>query len=415
MKKKLVFIIIDGMADVKIKALGGKTPLEFAETSGMDLLARHGLSSKIYTVNKGFMPESDVANLCLLGYDLKNHEGRASFEARGMGVRLKKNQVAFRANFVKLNEKQEIENVRGYRLPTTLNKRLCKKLSMRIQGVKIQVIPGESYRALVILTGKHLSANVTNTHPFYKKVRGTRYSMAMPSKKHCRINLCEALSPDAVLTAYVINQFTEKSNKILKELNNPVVNAIVLRDASKQDKIPVLFSKKYGLRMLTITERFLEKGLSKFLGIKTLDSLKTKARTLESDCKRKLRFFFKNYNKYDGFYIFLKGPDEPSHDKNPSLKARMIEIIDENLVLPLIEKLSKKGLLKNTIICVTTDHTTSSVIGAHTDAPVPVVVFDGKHDDNVKAFNETACKKGKLPVKFGKELMPYLVKIMNEK
>ncbi len=414
MSKKLAFIIIDGMADVKIKTLGNKTPLEFAETSGMDLLARHGLSSKIYTVNKGFMPESDVANLCLLGYDLRNHVGRAAFEAEGMNIKLTKNQVAFRANFVKLNEKQEIENIRGYRLSTSLNKKLCKKLSMRIQGIKIKVIPGESYRALVIFSGKNLSTNVSNTHPFYKKIEGTRYSMAMPSTKKGRIKLCRALSPDAILTAYVVNQFTERARRILSALNNPTVNGIVLRDASKQDKNPTLFSKKYGLKMLTITERFLEKGLSKFLGIDIIDSLNTQAKTLKQDCKRKLNLFFKNYNKYDGFYIFLKGPDEPSHDKNPSLKARMIEIIDENLIIPLIEKLSKKNLLKNTIICITTDHTTSSLLGAHTDAPVPVVVFDSKHDDNVKAFNEKACKKGKLPVNYGKDLMPYLVKIMKD-
>ena len=40
--KKLLYVAIDGMGDLPIKALDNKTPLEAAETPNMDALAKNG-------------------------------------------------------------------------------------------------------------------------------------------------------------------------------------------------------------------------------------------------------------------------------------------------------------------------------------------------------------------------------------
>ena len=39
---KLIYVAIDGMGDLPIKALGDKTPLEAAETPNMNALAQNG-------------------------------------------------------------------------------------------------------------------------------------------------------------------------------------------------------------------------------------------------------------------------------------------------------------------------------------------------------------------------------------
>ena len=68
---KYLVLVPDGLADEPLEALGGKTPLEAAETPHMDYLARHGLSAQVQTIPEGLPPGSDIGNLSLLGYDPK--------------------------------------------------------------------------------------------------------------------------------------------------------------------------------------------------------------------------------------------------------------------------------------------------------------------------------------------------------
>ena len=98
---KYIVLLGDGMADYPIPGLGGKSPLEFADTPNMDIMAARGTVGLIDTIPAGFTPGSDVANLSVLGYDPKEcHTGRAPLEAANMGVNLGSDDVAFRCNLV---------------------------------------------------------------------------------------------------------------------------------------------------------------------------------------------------------------------------------------------------------------------------------------------------------------------------
>ena len=68
---KYIVILGDGMSDEPIEALGGKTPLEAANTPAMDLLASQGEMGMVQNVPAGMAPGSDVANLSVMGYDPK--------------------------------------------------------------------------------------------------------------------------------------------------------------------------------------------------------------------------------------------------------------------------------------------------------------------------------------------------------
>ena len=66
---KYIIVLGDGMADEPIQALGGKTPLEVANTPVMDELASKGEMGMVQNVPGGMSPGSDVANLSVLGYN----------------------------------------------------------------------------------------------------------------------------------------------------------------------------------------------------------------------------------------------------------------------------------------------------------------------------------------------------------
>ncbi|MCH7871302.1 MAG: hypothetical protein IID33_06340 [Planctomycetes bacterium] len=79
---KYAIILPDGAADEPVEKLGGRTPLEVAQTPHMDWVSSHGRQGCIRTVPEGFLPGSDVATLSLLGYDPKtDYTGRAPLEA----------------------------------------------------------------------------------------------------------------------------------------------------------------------------------------------------------------------------------------------------------------------------------------------------------------------------------------------
>ena len=79
---KFIILIGDGMSDLPVERLKGKTPLEAAKTPAMDSIAGAGRYGLYATVPEGYSPGSDVANLSILGFPpAKFYTGRAPLEA----------------------------------------------------------------------------------------------------------------------------------------------------------------------------------------------------------------------------------------------------------------------------------------------------------------------------------------------
>ena len=107
---KYIVILGDGMADEPLEALGGKTPLAYANTPTMDELAGKGELGLAKTVPESMKPGSDVANLSVLGYDpTKNYSGRSPLEALSVRVNMNPGDVIFRCNIVTVTEDEPYE------------------------------------------------------------------------------------------------------------------------------------------------------------------------------------------------------------------------------------------------------------------------------------------------------------------
>jgi 2,3-bisphosphoglycerate-independent phosphoglycerate mutase len=97
---KYAVLIGDGMGDYPIPELGG-TPLEIAYTPNMDEIARKSVCGVAQTIPNGMPKGSDVANMSIFGYDPKEYyTGRGPIEAAGLGVPVKRGDVAFRCNLI---------------------------------------------------------------------------------------------------------------------------------------------------------------------------------------------------------------------------------------------------------------------------------------------------------------------------
>jgi 2,3-bisphosphoglycerate-independent phosphoglycerate mutase len=104
---KYVILVGDGMADIPLTELEGKTPLSAANKPGMDFIASKGINGRVYTVPDGMVPESDTANLSIMGYDpLLYSKGRSPLEAASIGIQMFPEDTVIRANIVTLSEEE---------------------------------------------------------------------------------------------------------------------------------------------------------------------------------------------------------------------------------------------------------------------------------------------------------------------
>ena len=388
--KKILFIILDGLGDRPIKELKGRTPLEAAKTPNFDFLVKNGICGLIEPVFFGDFPTSKDAHLSLFGYDLnKWRMGRGVFEVLGIGMKMKKGDVALRGNFATVDKNLKIIDRRAGRISNI--KPLIKSLNgLVISGVKFLLASGISHRVGIILRGKNLSEQISDGDLYESKIIAPKI---LPLKK----------IKEAKFTAKVLNEFLIKSHQILKEhpLNKKrerkgllPANYLLVREAGKFKKIPP-FSKiwKFAslpagreLKSAAISGGGLYQGIGRVLN---MDIIKVKGATGKPDTniKGKLEAARKAFKKYNFIYLHIKGTDVFSHDGDFLGKKKFIEKIDK--FLPILFG------LKNTLIIITGDHTTPCKIKEHTADPIPILIY-GNGKDSVEKFSEKDCRKGKL-------------------
>ena len=420
---KLIYIIIDGMGDLPIEELDGKTPLEAADTPYMDSLAKTGKTGLMYTVGKGMAPESDAAVVSILGYDpFKYHVSRGALETVGAGLNMRNGDLALRCNFATLAPDKSIVDRRAGR---NLTHEEADELAQAINGqvqlesypVSLQIKSTATYRAALVIRseGNRLSGNISNTDPAYKRINGVGVA---DLEAEMILKTCNPLdeTEEAKISAELVNEFTQKATPVLDqhEVNRKRVkegklkaNVILCRDAgSMVPKFPHL-SEIYGLSFVCLADMNVEKGISSLAGMSLVD-IPLPSKNLEKDCKLRVKKLFEVLPRYDCFYIHIKGPDEPAHDGDCNLKSELISIVDKHFVGEMLQQIN----LEDHIVCITADHSTPCTLKAHSDDPVPLLIAGNKLKcDGVQRFSEKECKLGELGIlSQGTELIPRLVK-----
>jgi 2,3-bisphosphoglycerate-independent phosphoglycerate mutase len=199
---------------------------------------------------------------------------------------------------------------------------------------------------------------------------------------------------------------THEVNKKRAAQGKLKANVILTRDAGHLlPRFPNI-NKKYHLRFASLTDMPVERGISKLAGMHTI-RLPPPTSDTKKDCTLRLNKLLNALPNYDCFYTHIKGPDEPGHDGNYTLKTRLIASIDEHFFGKLLPKID----LKTHIICVTADHATPCELRTHSDDPVPLLISGNRiKGDSVSKFSEKACERGSLDVlEKGTDLMSMLV------
>ena len=374
---KLVVLLGDGMADLPLAALQGKTPLKAAIKPNMDLLARRGRSGLAQTVPEGFPPGSDVANLCVMGYaPSKHYTGRAPLEAAAMGVLLGEADIAFRCNFVTIVDDIMKDYSAGH-ITTEEGRELIEALQPIMPERRLYA--GVSYRNLLVLKS---GANAVCTPPH--DISDQTVAEHLPSGPDAEqlTLLMEAARP--VLARHPVNKRRIAAGK------HPA-NAIWLWGQGPAPVMPS-FVEKYGMNGAMISAVDLLKGIGRYAELQVID-VPAATGTIDTNYEGKVQATLVALKSCDFVYLHIEAPDEAGHEGNTSLKVRAIELFDERIVGPVVEGLKKSG--KDWRVLLLPDHATPISIKTHSRDPVPFAIMGkGIMPDGVERFDEDAAKQG---------------------
>ena len=384
---KHIIILGDGMADERIAKLNNKTPLEAANKPYIDLIAKKGCTGLFHTVPEGFKPGSEIANMCVLGYDVRTEfEGRGSLEAASIGVSIMPGEMAMRCNLICVQD-GKIKNHSAGHISNEEAKELIEFLQAELGNDVFTFHNGISYRHLLIMKGGNKQITCTPPHD----VPGAEVNSV----------LVKADVAEAEETARLLNELTLKSQELLE--NHPVN---LKRKAEGKDPANSIWvwSPGYKPSMKTLKEKFgissgavisavdLIKGIGVYAG---LESIEVEGATglYNTNYEGKAEAAIEALKKNDFVFLHIEASDEAGHEGDVDLKVKTIEYLDSRIVKPIYEEVSKWD--EPVSIAILPDHPTPCAIKTHTASAIPFIIYNPEAEaDKVEVYNEFSVKEG---------------------
>jgi len=407
---KGIFVVIDGLGDLPCKVFNGKTPLEEANTPNLDFLATRGKLGYMYPIKPAFIPESDESLVSLFG-NKSFVNLRGQLEAKGLGVDLKRGDLAIRINWATINPetKEIIDRRAGRTLTDKEKKELLRSLEKIKVSSKFKILQGNFHSSVLIFEGG-FSENVSMNDKLYVQGKINSQEKVLPIRP-----LDE--SEMAQYTSNILNEFLEQAHEILK--NHPVnlkrkqkgfypANYLLIRDAGIE-----LPKFKLYRNWFSTAYSPLQKGFAKASGMKTFDFdfPKFKSSDFYVDAyltlKKAIKFTISKLKEfsfsYSYAYVHIGEIDIPGHDNKPLEKKSMIEYLDSTLFL-FLRNFAPPNNLK---IIVTSTYSTPCKLKTHSADPVPVLLYDNSIPRE-KTFCEKQARVGSLGRIIGNELLKKL-------
>lgn len=397
---KYVVVLADGMADLPIDALGGKTPLEYASTPNLDMLACGGEMGMAKTVPDGMKPGSDVANLAVMGYNPREcYSGRSPLEALSVGVDMKDTDVVFRCNIVTVTENEPYEEKTildhsSGEISTEDADVLMDAVREAFQNETFRFYTGTSYRHITVWDkGEVLDMEPPHDH------LGQVIGQFLPENPLFREMMKKSFD---VLNNHPLNvqRAAEGKNK---------ANSIWFWGAGTKPALQN-FKEKTGLSGTMISAVDLLKGIAVGAGMEVVE-VEGATGSLDTNYLGKAGAAVKALleDGQDFVYIHVEAPDEMGHQGNLHHKVQSIEEIDKNIVGVVKRALDASG--EDYRIIVLPDHPTPICMRTHTSEPVPYVLYDStKVADNNTVFSEKTAQATGVFQADGYRLMDLLIK-----
>ncbi len=373
---KYVVVLGDGMADEPIEQLGGKTPLEYADTPNLDRLSKLSEIGLVHTIPDGMKPGSDTANLSVLGYDPKKYySGRSPLEALSIGVPMKDTDVALRCNIVTISdddvpfeEKTIIDHSSG-EISTEDCAVLVEAVRKELENDTYHFYVGTSYRHCLIWD-KGEVIDLVQPHDVLGQVIGPN----LPQDETLRYMMKRSYE---ILKDHPLNIERKKQGL------NPA-NCCWFWGAGTKPMLSS-FEEKTGKKGKMISAVDLLKGIAvgAYMSVADVEGANG---GLHTNYEGKMQAAVDALTKedYDFVYVHVEAPDEMGHQGSVEKKVKAIEYLDQRVIGPLESKLKEQNV--DFRMLVLPDHPTPIRVRTHTNKEVPYMLYDSTDEQN-KTWN----------------------------
>ncbi|MDX2428213.1 MAG: 2,3-bisphosphoglycerate-independent phosphoglycerate mutase [Xanthomonadales bacterium] len=405
LRNKCVLLIIDGLGDLPIPELDGKTPLEAAKTPILDQMAGSGLYGLVDPIIPGEIPNTHSGTGMLMGLlpEQADRLKRGPVEAAGAGQTLLGGDIAVRANFATIEHQDGVFLVtdrRAGRITTGTRELAATLTDVDLNdGIRGSFISTDQHRGVLILSGPGLSDSISDTDPG---------DLNMPAA----LKICQPLKPEAELTAVMINRFIIEAHRLLAD--HPVnkdrsrngklpANGIITRGAGSPVELDNMLNRQ-GLKTGLVSGCNTVLGLGRIFGFDAIEDARFTA-AIDTDLDAKIAAVKEALSSHDLVFIHVKAPDICSHDRKPLAKRDFLQRLDQAL-----EPLLGMGAT----IAVASDHTTNSNTGSHSADPVPALIYQPGIDKPGKPvkFGEASCSEGNMKRQLSNDFLSRVLRTM---
>ncbi len=393
---KVLFLVLDGLADVTHPELGGRTPLQAARTPTLDRLAEEGCCALMYPLGPGVCHSSEVAHWRMFGYRPEEYPGRAYFHALSEGIPCSSGDALFMFNLVPVVRREGKVYVADEGVPGMAE--YCRRVAEELrrsapQGMELHYLGGIEFLALV----KEGSAHLLPTDPFlhYLPVAELGPEPGWEGDE------------DTARTVRVLREFKERAERAMaRRLKPEGWEAGLIMKWPSRAASPLSFEGRYGMRAAAVVSTPCFRGLGIFLGMRVVYMGDAEA---GSDLNAKLGAASEWFREGGEFaFIHTKHADEAAHAGDPQGKAEVIEAMDRALSAHAETLFSPEVL--TVVAC---DHSTATARDPrviHGGDPVPVLFrAPTVRRDAVREFDEVSAAAGGMGQLRGEDLMPLVL------
>src|SRR4030042_193125 len=391
---KYIVLIIDGAAGLPIPEREGKTSLELARIPNLDAMAAQGTLGLARTVPPGMEASSACACMSVMGSDpVVYYKGRASIEAKSLGIGIGGGEVVFRCNLVNVSDGKMRDYSAGH-IGTAEAGELIKTLNEKLGSDEVKFYPGLSYRHILKLKGHEESLKAKCTPPH--DIPGKPAKDYLPQGPGSDILRDLMARSETLLRSHQINVERRQRGE------TPVTTIWLFWGSGQVPEMPA-FKKSYGLNAAMTSGVDLLRGLAKMAGMEILN-IKGVTDGPDNDNIAQAVGALEALKKHDLVVVHIEAPDEAGHGGFLGEKIKAIEKIDEEVVGRLRDY---PGDLRGLIM---PDHPTPITVRTHTADPVPFLLWGkGIKTNGAKGFNEAEAQRTGVLMGEGNKIMGKLV------
>lgn len=388
-----IVIVPDGMADLPMRELNNKTPLEVAHTPFLDEMCAEGICGCAQTVPDGMYIGSEVANMSILGYPKEYLNcGRAVLESAALGVDLSPDNLYLRCNLTCVTGNVMTDHTAGG-ITDEESKAVINLLNNHFAGRGVVFHHGGGFKNIAVIENGSEDVFCHAPHDIIQQEISTHLSVANSDNARKTAELINAVALESMefLNSCYINNDRIRRNKL-------PINCAWLWSAGKPIDLP-----KFNLLNPHLNSPYLIsgvniiKGIGIYSGFSVVD-IPSATGSYETDYEAKAEATIKAIEEGADFvFLHVEAMDEASHLGDYNRKIRCIEDFDSRLV-SIIYGWAKE-YDKPLTITILPDHITSCATRRHTEGVVPILRW-GKHlvADGVQLFTEQSVIKGSLGV-----------------